>query len=248
MPSPYALAGLEMRRFLYESRNRREHCAKVVATNRKNALLNPRASYGANLATDDVLQADVVAEPLTALEVSQPADAAIVLILGSTRMAKKAEKDPIWIKGVSWFSGSSWFGEREFAFAHYATLASKAAYCMAGIRQPRRELDFAEVDDTFSYKELQHLEAMGLAHPGEAGRLLDAGAYDLGGELPVNPSGGSLGIGYMAEASGLSRVLHAVLQLRGDAGRFQVKGARTAVIQSWRGLPTDSGAVLVLSA
>jgi len=64
--------------------------------------------------------------------------------------------------------------------------------------------------------------------------------------LPVNPSGGSIGMGHTLEMSGLLRVLELVLQLRAQAGAHQVKGVRTGLAQCWRGIPTASGAVVVL--
>ena len=118
---------------------------------------------------------------------------------------------------------------------------------MARIANPSSEIDFAEVDDTFAYKELQHLEALGLARHGEGGRRLQDGEFNLQGQLPVNVSGGNLGCGYAYDLSGLRSVLEAVLQLRGVAGERQLKGARLGLAQSWRGIPTASGGVVVLS-
>ena len=86
---------------------------------------------------------------------------------------------------------------------------------MADIRNPSHEIDFAEVDDTFAYKELQHLEALGLAPTGMAGQMLDEGFFSAEGKLPVNVSGGNLGCGYAYDLSGLRSVLEVVLQLRG---------------------------------
>jgi acetyl-CoA C-acetyltransferase len=109
-------------------------------------------------------------------------------------------------------------------------------------------VDLAEIDDTYSYKELQHVEALGLAKKRNAGRELRRGAFDYDGDLPVNASGGSLGMGHTFEMSGLLRATEAVLQLRGQAGQHQADSPRVAVVQSWRGIPTTSGAVAVLEA
>ncbi|MBC8273512.1 MAG: hypothetical protein H8E40_00870 [Chloroflexi bacterium] len=77
--------------------------------------------------------------------------------------------------------------------------------------------------------------------------MVQEGATEREGELPVNVSGGSLGVGWMGEATGLQRVLEIVLQLRGEAGKRQVPNARVGLAQSWRGIPTTSGAVMILS-
>jgi acetyl-CoA C-acetyltransferase len=118
---------------------------------------------------------------------------------------------------------------------------------MAGITNPLGQIDFAEIDDTFSYKELQHLEALGLARPGESGRRLQEGAFFPDGELPVNVSGGNLGCGYTYDMSSLRSVLEVVLQLRGTAGERQIPDVKEGLAQSWRGIPTATGGVVVLS-
>jgi acetyl-CoA C-acetyltransferase len=101
------------------------------------------------------------------------------------------------------------------------------------------------VDDRFSYKELQHIEAIGLAPSGSAADLLEAGELDRGGSLPTNLSGGALGVGNCLEATGLQKSLEIVTQLRGHAGKRQVPDAEVGVAQSWRGIPTGTGAVAV---
>jgi acetyl-CoA C-acetyltransferase len=78
--------------------------------------------------------------------------------------------------------------------------------------------------------------------------LLREGFYEMTGDLPANPSGGSLGVGNLLEASGLFRVMEVVRQLQGRAGEHQVDGAALGVAQSWRGIPTATGAVAVLEA
>ena len=109
------------------------------------------------------------------------------------------------------------------------------------------EVQIAEVDDTYSYKELQHLEALGLSGNGNAHTLLQQGVFDRDGALPVNPSGGSIGMGHTLEMSGLVRVIELVQQLRGEAAGHQIQGVQTGIAQAWRGIPTASGAAVVLS-
>ncbi|MEM2280648.1 MAG: hypothetical protein QXZ68_01475 [Candidatus Bathyarchaeia archaeon] len=121
------------------------------------------------------------------------------------------------------------------------------AYKEAGVTNPWRDIDFAEIHDLFAYKELQHMEALRLCDCGEAGKLVEDGLTTLDGELPVNPSGGLLGMGYGLEASGLQKVLEVVLQLRGEAGARQIKDAEVGLAHTWRGIPTATGVVAVLS-
>jgi len=244
---PYYIAGLEMTRFLHETGATREQCAQVVVKNRKNALANPYAAHGAKLTVEDVLGSEPMFYPLNRLDISPRADGCIVMVLASSRAAKKLTDTPIWIRGVGWNSDTSWLESREWGRAVYAELAAKMAYKLAGIRNPRREIQFAEVDDSFSYKELQHLEALNLCRPGEAGKITEEGVTQRDGEMPVNVSGGALGMGYAPEVLGLQRVLEVVLQLRGQAGKRQLCDVETGLAQSWRGIPTATGAVAVLS-
>ena len=170
----------------------------------------------------------------------------IVVGLASAEKAKKLGDHTVWVRGIGWSSDTPVIEDRDLATAAYAEQAAARAYKMADVRAPVSAFDLAEVDDTYSYKELQHLEALKLAAKGKAGRMVDSGSFDRNGKLPVNASGGSLGVGHLLEATGLHRLLEAVLQLRGQAGQLQIPGARKAVVQSWRGIPTATGAVAVL--
>ncbi len=241
------VAGMEMHRYLYESGTTREQCAAVVVKNRRNALRNPLASYAADLSLDEVLFGPPLAWPLGKREMAAAVDGAIVMVLASEDVARALREDPIWIRGIGWCNDSPSLESREWGNLPYIQEAAQMAYRQAGLRDPWNEVDVAEIDDTYAYKELQTLEALGFCGYGEAGNLLESGAFDLDGELPVNPSGGSLGVGYMLDATGLMRALEAVFQLRGEAGAHQVEGAEVALVQSWRGVPTTSGAVAILS-
>ena len=244
---PRFVAGLEMRAFLEGTGNTQEQAALVVTKNRLNALRNPLAAYPANLPVEDVLQSRPVAEPLKEGEVAAYADGAIVLVLAGEEVVTRLQGKPVFINGIGWAQHTPNLEDREWHRAVYAEQSSHMAYEMAGVRSPSREIDLAEVDDTFAYKELQHLEALQLARPGEAGRLLEEGIFHPQGQLPVNVSGGNLGCGYAYDLSGLRSVLEVVLQLRGVAGERQVKDARVGLAQSWRGIPTATGGVVVLA-
>jgi len=247
--NPYFIAGLEMNRYLFESGTTREQCAAVVVNNRYNALVNPAAVYGAKITIEDVLCAPPLSDPLGSLDVSGHLDGAIVLLLASEDKAWELTDKPIWIEGLGWATDTPNLDSRieGLGGAVYARLAAEKAYSMAGIKAPYKEIDFAEIDDTFSYKELQHIEALQLCGPGEAGKLLEMGCFDAKGDMPVNISGGSLGLGYLHEANGLQRVLEVVLQLRGEAGKRQLPDVETGLAFAWRGVPTATGSAVILS-
>jgi acetyl-CoA C-acetyltransferase len=241
---PYFLAGLEMQHYLEKTGTTEEQCAKVVVKNKKNAFNNPNAEYEANISIENVMNSEYLFKPVKKLDISPNVDVAIAFVLASEEAVKKLDVEPIWLKGFGWSSETPWLSTRSMD-AKYATMASKMAYKMAGIANPKKEIDIAEVDDRFSYKELQHLEAIGLSEPGEARKMLDSGDLDLKGSLPTNISGGSLGIGNCFEATGLQKALEIVTQLREHAGKRQIANAQIGVAQSWRGIPSGSGAVAV---
>jgi acetyl-CoA C-acetyltransferase len=243
---PRYVAGLEMRAFLEETGNTEEQAAMVAVKNRRAALSNPLAAYPAKLTLDDVMASRPEAEPLKRGDVASLADGAIVLVLARESKLSQIKGRPVFIRGIGWSQDSPNIEERDFYRAAYAEQAAERAYRMAGIRDPGSEIDFAEVDDTFSYKQLQHLEALGLALPGESGQMLERGMFDASGILPVNVSGGNLGCGAAHDTSGLRSILEVVLQLRGTAGERQLPKVRTGLAQSWRGLPTATGGVAVL--
>ncbi len=245
--TPHAIAALEMRRYQHASVIPDEAIAMVVVKNRRQALANPVAAHGASISPQDVLSSAQVAEPLRTLEISPYADGAVVVVLSSEDAARRAPK-PVWIRGIGWASDSPWLAMRSWDQASYAQLSATMAYTMAGITDPPREISFAELDDTYAYKELQHLEATQLVSRGDAARWVMDGRTRLDGPFPVNPSGGSLGMGYCFDATALYRTAAAVQQLRGEAGRAQVRNASTGLVLSWRGVPTQTGGALVLGA
>ena len=244
---PEFAAGLEADAYARATGCGRDQWACVAAKNRRNALDNPSAAYGAAIDPEDVLSAPPAFEPLSRLDVSASADGATVIVLASEERARALDRRAVWVRGIGWSNGTYSLSTRDWAAAPYATAAAEMAYRMAGIGEPRREIDFAEVDDTYSYKELQHLEALRLFEPGKAGRAALEGVTARGGGFPVNVSGGSLGVGRLLEATGAQKVIEVVQQLRGEAGRRQIPDVHVGLAQSWRGITTASAGVMVLS-
>jgi len=242
-----AVAGLDMNAFLERTGLSEEHCSMVAAKNRSNALDNPRAAYPADLDADDVDGSSPVAWPLKTLEVAERADGCVVVVLAAEDRARELTEGPVWLLGAGWSSGSPSLESRTWGETEPVTKAAESAYRQAEIADPQEEIDLAEVDDTFAYKELLHLEALGFGEASELAQLLEEGELEPGGDLPVNVSGGSLGQGNLFEANGLVRLLECVEQLRAEAGERQVDEAYVAVAQSARSAPSTSAAVVVLA-
>lgn len=248
--NPHYIAGLEMSAYLAESGTKEEHCAAVAAANRTWGLRNDLAPHAASQTRQDVMRSTPLFSPLKALEMSATSDAAFAVILTTEQRAKKTKgSKPVWIRGVGWSNDTPTLESRPWARARYAENASAMALKMAGIRNPRKQIDLFEIDDTYAYKQLQHLEAAGVFKEGEAGKQVGKGAAGPDGDVIVNRSGGSLAAGHMLEATGLFRLVELVRQLRGEAGRHQADGRpRVGMALSWRGVPTTSGAAVVVAA
>lgn len=123
--------------------------------------------------------------------------------------------------------------------------AAKKAYAMAGIKNPRKELDVAEICEPYSFQELLWYEQLGFCSNGEGGKLIESGVIGMDGELPVNPSGGVLASNpYVAR--GLLRVVEASLQVMGKARERQVSGARTALAHSTYGFAGQAHSMIII--
>jgi len=231
--------GLEARAYLHKYGITERQMAKVSVKNRGNALSNPYAQLPMKLTVEDVLASPYLSWPVKLLDTSPVTDGARALILASEDVARELTDDPVWIKGVGRGADSVWFMGRknkDLGKLDYAYLAAKQAYDMAGIRNPMAEIDYAEVYDPFTYKEMQHCEAMGLCPEGGAGRMIDEGISLKEGPLPVNASGGLQGEGNPIGA-GMSRLCWCYLQAKGQAGACQVpKDVNNAVANGWGGM------------
>src|SRR3990172_2256627 len=146
----HALAGMEASMYLSASGNTREQCAHVAAKNRRNALANPVAAHAAAINPEDVLASPPAFEPLSDLDVSAPADGALVIVLPAEERAKKLKRQPVWVRGIGWATVSG-LTAADGASAAYARSAAEMAYRLAGIREPRRGIDFAGGDHNYSF-------------------------------------------------------------------------------------------------
>jgi acetyl-CoA C-acetyltransferase len=245
--NPHALAALEMNCFLHETGIPASRCFAIAARNRVHALKNVAAAYGANLRARDIEASPYVSYPLRAAEMAAGADGCVVAVLAIEETARQLGRRSVWIRGVGFAHDSPTLESRDWVDAQYARRAAALAYRQAAIEDPVKQLDLLEVDDRYAYKQLQHLIALGIYSPAELAAGSSHGDDADGfGKIPVNVSGGSLGLGYAHEASGLYRLAEIVYQLRGEAGPRQLEKATTGLAQSWRGVPTTSGAVVIL--
>ena len=167
------------------------------------------------------------------------------MILARESKAKKITPKPVWILGASNCYETHYLGDRDLADCDALVTAAKKAYNMAGVTNPAKDINLAEISEECSYQELLWMEGLGLCGRGEAGMMLQKGITRIDGRLPVNPSGGMLA-GNPNVGAGMTRVAEAVLQLRGEAGDRQVSKVKKAVAHGFTGICGQLQTVMVL--
>lgn len=147
-------------------------------------------------------------------------------------ICKNTGKEPIWITGVGAGNDSNFGGLRKNLWSLTSNVyASKQCYKMAGIKDPMKEIDVAELHDAFTGQEIVSYEDCGFAKHGEGHKLIDDGIVLEGGDLPINLSGGLIGMGHAVGATGIMQGIEVIRQLRGDALR-QVADAQVGFLHS----------------
>lgn len=247
IPNPHALQALEARIYMEARGLGREDLGLYVVQTRRNSLLSQRAPYATPVEIDDYIASEYVSDPLTAFDIAPYSDAAVVAVIASGETARRLTDSPVWIEGVGWATEISTVSLRSFEEDISTRIAAEMAYKQAGVEDPEGFADFVEVDERYSYKALQALEALGIARGSDLVEELRGGGFSRSGRIPVNPGGGALSEGLPLEAHGLARLLSAFEQLRGRAGKAQIGGVERAIVHGWRGLGTSSSAVVVLS-
>jgi acetyl-CoA C-acetyltransferase len=213
-----------------------DHIGTLVAVkDRLNALRNPYAHLRIEgISREMVEMTPMLWEPLRYLETCPSSDGAAAMVLASESAAKRAPNRPAWVHGGAMRSEPIFFAGRDTVNPRAGKECAADVYGQAGITDPRRELDCAEVYVPFSWYEPMWLENLGFCGDGEGWKLTEQGATAFDGDIPWNPSGGVLSSNPIG-ASGLIRFAEAAQQVRGLAGDHQVDGARKALGHAYGG-------------
>ncbi len=237
-PGLYALIA---RRHMHDFGTTREQMAKVAVKNHHNATLNPIAQFSREITVEDVLNSPMIADPLTLLDCSPITDGAAAMILCKAELAKKYTDNPVYIIGSGQASDTLALHSRKSLTTLEATVkAAREAYKQAGINP--EDVDLAEVHDCFTIAEIVAIEDLGFCKKGEGGKLVEEGATEIGGRIPINTSGGLKAVGHPVGATGIKQAIEIVLQLRGEAGKRQVEDAEIGLTHNVGG----SGATAVV--
>ncbi len=209
--------------------------AMVAVKDRTNALKNPYAHLQQRGLTLEVaLESPMLWDPIRFVETCPSSDGAAAMVLTSERMADRLKRPTAWVQSTAMRSEPTLFAGRDQVNPQAGIDCAKAVFAGAGVTSPIDEIDVAEIYVPFSWFEPMWLENLGFSAPGDGWKLVEDGETNIGGRLPVNPSGGVLSSNPIG-ASGMLRFGEAALQVMGLAGEHQVDGARTALGHAYGG-------------
>src|SRR5208283_132508 len=211
-----------------------EQFALVSVKNHRYGVKNPYAMFQKEVTVDEVMKSRVVSSPLKLYDCCANADGAACVILAGEDVARRAA-EPVWITGLGLASSPmSLTSRNEFASFQCSVQAVKQAYKMGKVTA--RDIDVAEVHDSFTSAEIIDYEDLGFCKRGQGGRFIEDGQTYIGGRIPVNVDGGLLAKGHPVGATGASHIISIVKQLRNAAGSNQVPKARIGLAHNIGGI------------
>jgi acetyl-CoA C-acetyltransferase len=208
--------------------------AIVAAKDRRNGAKNPYAHLQQRDMTVEKVQASqMLWDPIRYDETCPSSDGACAVVIGNERAAAAIDR-PAWIHATAMRTEPTTYAGRDQVNPQAGRDAAAALWKQAGISDPLKEIDAAEIYVPFSWFEPMWLENLGFMAEGEGWKLTEAGETEIGGKLPINASGGVLSSNPIG-ASGMIRFAEAAMQVMGRAGEHQVDGARKALGHAYGG-------------
>ncbi|HKE16999.1 MAG TPA: lipid-transfer protein [Kofleriaceae bacterium] len=220
------------REYRWKYGTRKETFGQVSVKARKHAARNPYAIFGQELSLDEVMGSPEVFDPLTRYQCCPPTCGAAAAVVCSDDFARrKGASKPVWIAAQTMRTDlpSSFGDDSMIKMVGYdmTEAAARDAYERAGVGP--EDLDVVELHDCFTANEILTYEALGLCKQGEAEKFIWDADNTYGGQVVTNPSGGLLSKGHPLGATGLAQCTELVWQLRGQAEKRQVEGAKVAL-------------------
>ncbi len=241
--SANCVAAMEAQRYMYETGATTDQFAQVVIIERRHAALNDNALAKAPLTLEEYYKSRMIVRPLRLLDITRHADGSAALVVSSAERAKDLKQPPVYIMGFG-----EGVGEQPMDLVSRKNInqlgvkyAAPKAFAMAGVTP--KDVDFLSMFEAYSVTLLRYLEDIGFVKYGEAGPFVAEGRIELGRDLPCNTNGGQL-CGAWIEA--WNQVLEGARQLRGHAGKAQVKDAKIGAVSTWGGNGDHLGSVLIL--
>jgi acetyl-CoA C-acetyltransferase len=225
--------------YMHRYKATRKHLAAVAVKNHHNGSLNPYAQFPGKITINDVLNATMVADPITVMDSSPVSDGAACVILCSGDMAKRLKKPMVRIKASGAATDTLALHQRaDITSLKAVQRAAQNAYKMAGVRP--RDINLAEVHDCFTIAEICIIEELGFVGKGKGAEFTKNSETSLRGKIPINTSGGLKSKGHPVGATGVAQAIEVVEQLRGTADKRQIKNARIGLTQNMGGSGASS--------
>jgi acetyl-CoA C-acetyltransferase len=219
-----SLHAMIARRHMHEYGTTREQIAQVAVKNHKHGALNPKAQFQREVSLETVLRSPPVAEPLGVFDCAPNSDGAAAVVLCAMEKAKKYTDTPIKIIASAQASDTLALHHRTDICTFDANKFA-AARAFEQAKMKPKDVDVAEINDNFTISEILAIEDIGFFKKGEGGKATEEGQTTYGGKVVVNSSGGLKARGDPIGATGVAQIVEIVTQLRGEAGKRQVKGA-----------------------
>jgi acetyl-CoA C-acetyltransferase len=226
-----------------------EQLAMVAVKNHANGARDPYAHHREEVTLEQVLASPMVCDPLHLLDCCPQTDGAAALLFAGEEVVDRFTDRPVWLWGAGNGTDTYWMHEKSTLTSFPATRrAAERAYAMAGVGPD--DLEAVELHDCFTINEIISSEDLGLAQPGEGGKLVESGETAIGGRVPVNPSGGLLSKGHPLGATGVAQIVELFWQLRGEVAaqdpRRQVDFRRGIALQHNAGGKSISNSVVTI--
>jgi acetyl-CoA C-acetyltransferase/acetyl-CoA acyltransferase len=237
---------LHTQRHMHEYGTTEEQLAEVAVKNHHHGSMNERAQFDEKKTVEDVLESPLIASPFRLLDCCPFSDGASAVVVVNQDAVESYDSEPVDISGISHASNPMPVSDQPNPpSTDMVRRAASEVYDQAGFAAD--DVDFAEVHDCFTGAEILALEALGLFEDGQAGPATEAGRTRLGGEIPVNPSGGLKSKGHPIGATGTAQIVELTEQIRGDSGERQVEGAERGLAHNVGGM-TATAVVTAMEA
>ena len=211
----------------------KERMAMIAVKNHRNGAKNPKAHFRKEITIDDVYNSMMVADPLQLYDCCPFTDGASAVIITTLEKAKKLCPKPVVVAGTGQGSAGSLLDQKDLPRLRAREVAAREAYKQAGLTP--KDIDVCELHDCFTIAEIIASEGLGFFDHGKGSEAVEKGETDIGGKIPINPSGGLKARGHPIGATGAAQVYTIVKQLREEAGDFQVDGAKVGMVDTLGG-------------
>ena len=232
-----AYFALIMRRYMENFGTTLAQVAQISVKNHHHGCLNPYSQFQKEVTVEEVLNSRMICDPITLLQCCPTSDGAAAAILCSSSLVRKYTSHTINIAASVLRTGNFLYTQEDFTFSDLTANVAQRAYEMASMGP--EDIDLCELHDAFAINELLHYEELGFCPRGEGGFFIEKGETEIGGKIPVNTSGGLLSKGHPLGATGIAQVAEIVWQLRGEAGKRQVKNPKVGLAHLVGGAVTD---------